>query len=58
MAIEHLTREARQKAGQAVERDLIQFMIQYQPCHADVLLEIANAPLPAAHGAASREVGG
>lgn len=29
-----------------------------QPCHADVLLEIANAPLPAARDAASREVGG
>ena len=33
MANEHLTLEARQKAGQAVERDLMQFMIfQCKPC--------------------------
>lgn len=29
-----------------------------KPCHADVLLDIASAPLPAARDAASREVGG
>lgn len=46
MASEHLTLEARQRAGQAIERDMIEFIMQFAPAEK---LRVCDVQQIAAH---------